>query len=499
MDKLHLKKINDATLQIETDQGIALELSEHFTFEVPNAKYTPAFKSGQWDGKIRLFNKRNNSIAFGLIEKIIDFANTRQYDVSISEDLKKPRLPASKRVLEEFINNIQIPEKIEKRDYQINSFFQMMKQQRGLLISPTGSGKSFMMYLMIRYFLEHDLDNKVLIVVPNVQLVSQLTKDFLFYSSIDDSFNEEDIHQIFSGKEKNTEKSVIISTWQSIFRLDKLWFEQFGMFLCDEVHAAKGASLQKISNNMSNAYVRIGTTGTLTADDSQVHELVLEGSFGPQYNAVKTKDLQDRNFLAKLDIQCLVLKHPEEDRKAFGKITYQDEINFLVSNRKRNNFIANLAVDQDDTNTLVLFNYVEKHGKPLFKLIQEKLPKERKDLCYYISGEIKVEERERIRGLLEKQQGAIICASLGSFSQGIDIKCLENIIFAAPIKSQIKVLQSIGRGLRISNNRNVTNLFDITDDITWKRRKNYTYNHGKKRIEIYNKEKFDFNIFPINL
>ena len=344
--------------------------------------------------------------------------------------------------------------------------------------------------MAIRYFLATN-KKKILIIVPTTSLVEQMHGDFKDYSYKDKGFFvDKECHRIYSGKEKVTNSRVIISTWQSIHRLPKEWFKDFGMIVGDEAHQFKAKSLTTIMEKCVNAEYRIGTTGTL--DGTQTHQLVLEGLFGPVHKVTTTKELMDRKDLAQLDISVLLCKYQD----AFCKETrtYQEELDFLVGYGPRNNFISNLAIDQEG-NTLILFNYVEKHGKPLHDLLREKVDKDRK--LFYVSGETAVDARENIRSITENEKNAIIVASIGTFSTGINIRNLHNIIFASPSKSQIRVLQSIGRGLRKSDRD--TKVYDVADDLHWKSRKNYTLNHAAERIKIYSKEKFKFEIFEINI
>jgi superfamily II DNA or RNA helicase len=192
----------------------------------------------------------------------------------------------------------------------------------------------------------------------------------------------------------------------------------------------------------------------------------------------------------------LILKYPEDECKAFGKNTYVEEMDYIVRHAKRNNFIRNLAIDQDG-NTLVLFQYVEKHGKVLHDLIRKAAHEKRK--IFFVSGATGVDARENIREVTESQKNAIIVASYGVFSTGINIRNIHNIIFASPSKSQIRVLQSVGRGLRKSDDGSDTFLFDITDDLHHKKRKNYTLTHGAERVKIYSKEKFKYQIYEVKL
>ena len=375
------------------------------------------------------------------------------------------------------------------RDYQFDAVSTGIHRKRGVLLSPTGSGKSLIIYALMRWYLENH-NKMVLIIVPTTSLVEQMTGDFKDYG-----FDvENEVHKIYSGKDKNTSTRVVISTWQSIYKLPRPWFHHFGMVIGDECHGFKSKSLMSIMNKASEAEYRFGTTGTL--DGAATHELVLQGLFGKIYKVTTTKSLQDNDTLAKLAIRRIVLEYTEKTRKDFGKRTYQEEIDFIVENENRNNFIRNLTIDQTG-NTLLLYNYVERHGKPLYNLIKDKADENRK--VFFVSGGTDTADREAIRGIVEKQRDAIIVASLGTFSTGINIRNLHNIIFASPSKSQIRVLQSIGRGLRKSDDGSVTVLYDISDDISWQNRKNYSLIHSFERLKMYQKEQFEYKTFKVKI
>ena len=368
-------------------------------------------------------------------------------------------------------------------------------RKRAILLSPTGSGKSLIIYMLMRWMLQNST-KKVLVVVPTTSLVQQMYADFEDYSTYDESFDvEKEVHRIYSGKPKmNMSQRVFVSTWQTIYKLPGVWFEQFGTIFGDEVHNFKSKSLTGIMNKSREAEYRFGTTGTL--DGTKTHKLVLEGLFGRIYNVTTTKKLQDDSTLAPLDIKVLLLKYPEDVRKAWGKKDYHAELDFIVKNEARNRLITNLALDQNG-NTLVLFQYVEKHGKVLYELIKNKAHSKRK--IFFVSGEVDTNDREAIRQIVETQKNAIIVASLGTFSTGINIRNLHNIVFASPSKSQVKVLQSIGRGLRNSDDGSTTQLYDIADDLHWKSRKNYTLLHSAERVKIYARESFKHKIYEVEL
>ena len=475
-------------LYVDCEPGYAAELSEFFSFYVPGYKFMPAYKNKVWDGKIRLFNRINGELSAGLYAYLIKFAAERSYSVDTEEsDYGFPVPAKSPLELADLLNDAALP--FQPRDYQYDALETALTRTRAILLSPTGSGKSFIAYLLIKYYLSN-LNNKVLLIVPTTSLVEQMYSDFTDYGMDVDQY----VHKIYSGKDKITNKRVIVSTWQSIYKLPAKWFKQFGMVVGDECHGFKSKSLSSIMNKSTEAKYRYGLTGTL--DGTQTHKLMLEGLFGPVYKVTTTKALQDNETLAPLDIKVLLLNYPENIRKDFGKRDYQDEIDFIVGNVARNRLIRNLAIDARG-NTLVLFRLVDKHGKPLFDQINNKVDEDRK--VFFVSGDTDTADREAIRGIVEKQSNAIIVASLGTFSTGINIRNLHNIIFASPSKSQIKVLQSIGRGLRKSDNGQITTLYDIADDLHWKSRKNFTLLHSAQRVKIYEKEQFKYKLIKVDL
>jgi len=272
------------------------------------------------------------------------------------------------------------------------------------------------------------------------------------------------------------------------------YFQQFGMVLGDEAHNFKAKSLTAILTNCTEASYRFGLTGTL--DGTQTHKLSLEGLFGPVNNITTTKELIDAGALSDVEIDIILLKHPQEMCKVVNKMKYQDEINHIINYSPRNNFIKNLTLDQDG-NTLVLYQFVEKHGKPLYDMIKEAAHEKRH--VFFVSGNTDAESREEVRKITEKESNAIIVASLGTFSTGINIRNLHNIVFASPSKSQIRILQSIGRGLRKSDDGRAAKIYDIADDIHWRKRKNFALKHSAERIKIYAKEKFKFQIHEVHI
>lgn len=477
-------------LQVNCERGVAAELSDYFSFFVPGYKFMPAYKNKAWDGKIRLFNALAGELNAGLFVYLVEFCKDRQYTIDIEEtDYGFPfaEKKINRDLLPDFYTHLKLP--YEVREYQHDAISTALDRHRAVLVSPTGSGKSLILYCLMRHVLGTE-KGKILVIVPTTGLVEQMYKDFADYGY--DVENK--VHRIYSGKDKTTKKRVIISTWQSIYKFPKAWFEQFDAVFGDECHGFKSKSLSSIMNKSTEAKYRFGLTGTL--DGTQTHKLVLEGLFGPVYEVTQTKKLQDDGTLAPLDITVLMLTYADNTRENFGNRTYQDEIDFIIKHDKRNKFIRNLALNQKG-NTLVLFQRVEKHGEVLFNLIRDKAEEGRK--VFFVAGKVDTDDREAIRQIVETQNNAIIVASLGTFSTGINIRNLHNIVFASPSKSQIKVLQSIGRGLRKSDDGSTTQLFDLADDLHWKTRKNFTLLHSAERVKIYNKQQFTYKIVKVDI
>ena len=490
MEAIRIRRLNYANLHVECDFGQAAEIKEFFSFMVPGAKYMPAYKRRQWDGKIRLFDSNRGELPAGLIHHLIKYIESRGYNYELVKTkygipLEEQR-PDPKEVVD-FIKTLNLP--FNPRDYQFIAIMEALHRTRGILLSPTGSGKSLIIYILLQYYLRVINDKKVLVIVPTTSLVEQMYSDFIQYGG-----DKEDIHRIYSGKDKSFEESICVSTWQSIYKMPKDWYDQFGMVIGDECHGFKSKSLMNIMNKATEAKYRYGTTGTL--DGTQTHELVLQGLFGKTFKVTTTKKLQDSGTLAELNINRLVLDYSADARRECEAKDYQEEIEYIVTNEKRNRLIRNLSLDQKG-NTLVLFNFVEKHGKPLFNMIQDKAEENRK--VFFVSGNVATSDREAIRGIVEKQKNAIIVASLGTFSTGINIRNLHNIIFASPSKSQIRVLQSIGRGLRKSDNNVATTLYDVIDNISTDNKKNFAWLHGLERLRIYEKEKFKTKTYKVSL
>ena len=497
MIKVHKK--DDVYLKVECDErGIIKELSQFFTFSIPGAAYMPAYKLRKWDGKIKLFSIHTHELYVGLYDYLVKFCNDRGYEIDGHVPNKKRKL-VSKKLVKYFVNKHLNPYAsdvaIKAHDHQVDAVHHIINNNRCSLLSPTGSGKSLIIYALTRYYLDNIPENKkILIIVPTTSLVTQMYSDFEDYSSRNGWNVENNCHTVMAGRDKShPDKRVVISTWQSIYKLDKKYFSDYYVVFGDECHLFKSKSLTSIMSKLTNCPYRIGTTGTM--DGTKVHRLVIEGLFGSVYKVTSTENLIKKNILSDFEIDCILLKHSKDFCKKYKRVTYQEEMDALLECEKRNGFIVDL-VDSLKGNTLVLFQYVKKHGIPLFESIQNRVKKRKVFLVY---GNTPTEIRENVRKIVEEENNAIIVASYGTFSTGISIRKLHNIVFASPSKSRIRVLQSIGRQLRKSEHKEKARLYDISDDIRWRKYKNHTYRHYEERLKIYESESFSHKTIFINI
>lgn len=507
---VYLIKASEVYGQIQCqDFDTIVALRDYFSFYADGYQFSPAFINRQWDGMIRLIDA-GNQIRLGLCDMVREFCE--RYNIRFVADPKIQKFTLDKKVFNGFVDSLNVHaggDSIDPYEYQVDAAHHALEQQRCLLLSPTSSGKSLIQYMLIRMYEKILPDQKMLIIVPTVGLVTQMTADFDDYSSEIEWDAYDKVHGIKAGVCKETNKHIIVSTYQSIMKLPVEYYHQFSAIMCDEVHVAKAKSIVRIMDNGINAHWRVGLTGTL--DESKTNKLVLVGMFGPVYTVITTKELMDAGQVAQLRVKVALLKHKEKDCKfmrsaprgpieeATGKkkrlkATYKEEIDFIVENEARNRFIMKFAASLDG-NSIIMVNMVE-HGENLYRWMKEALPD--RDIFLY-TGSTKADEREAIRQLMEKSENAIIIGSLGVLSTGISIKRLHNLVFAHPSKSRVKVLQSVGRLLRLSKFGNLVNMFDLVDDFLIGAYTNYTYEHGQKRVGFYHDQQFDTQVFKVNL
>jgi len=483
VSKLYITTQSETYLHVVADDtGVERELSDKFEFFYPGYQYTPSFKKGFWSGKIKMYNMRTKLIYRGLLPRILKFAKENKYKVSLDKNAYQPNAVTIEE-LQKFIKTLNLPLDIIPRDYQLKTILECINKKRLTVLSATSSGKSLIIYIVAKF-----LKQKTLIIVPTKTLVHQMIGDFKDYNCTDD------IHSIYSGKDKTTNLLLSVTTWQSLVRMPKEWFDQFNCVIVDETHQAKAASITKILEKLDECEYRFGTTGTL--DGEKTHRFIIEGLLGSVYRIVTAKQLMEDGILADLTIHAKILRHPNDIKNISKHWDYKKEIDYLISCQERNQYIVDLVLSKKGNN-LVVFNFVEKHGDILHKMFQEQTDRP----IYYIHGGIDATIRDDMRMLIEKESDAIIIAGLKAFATGTNIKRLDNIYFAHPSKSRITTLQAIGRVLRTAKNKISACLYDIADDLKPKNkgRMNFTMRHFIERLKIYKSERFHYDLDEVEL
>ena len=478
--KMRISKKNEVYLKLEDLQpSEQQELAEYFTFEVPGAKFMPMYRNRIWDGKIRLFSPASGEIYVGLLDYVKDYCDKNNISYILEENVDDTRDVVGS-VVRGFVRSLKPKSKgktLKIRDYQLEAVQLALSRNRALILSPTASGKSLIIYSLVRYY--QMAGERTLILVPTTSLVEQMYSDFQDYGWSPGTYCQ----KVYQGYTTKIEKDVVISTWQSIYKMPRKYFEQFGCIIGDEAHTFKAKSLTGIMTKLHQCKYRFGFTGTL--DGTQTHRLVLEGLFGPVKKVISTKELMDKKTLANLRIKCIILRHSNIREK----MSYAEELEYIVTNKKRMDFVVNLLRHLRG-NTLCLFQLVEKHGKILYDELKEN------ENVYFVYGGTDTSDREEIRGLVESHSNSTTIASFGTFSTGINIRNIHNIVLASPSKSKIRVLQSIGRGLRTSSTKDSILIYDIADNLG---NDNYTLRHFTERLNIYNEEQFDYDIDKVKL
>ena len=497
-----------------SDPALAKRISDHFRFRPEGYQYSPLFRRGRWDGYVRLatFRGQGGVLACRLPWGLGDPLKEKFGGKAAVDDRRTMR---ETRFDDEFIRSLPLRgaggAPIVPRGYQLETVRELYRRERALAVSPTGSGKSLAIYLLLRLAARQFPGIRSLVVVPTISLVRQMQKDFAAYSAADPSFwCDESVAAVHgrSGEGLDTRKPIVVCTWQTAHargrRGDPPLLGRFGCLVGDEAHKFKAKSLSEIMEHASGARLRFGLTGTLP----QSFAMQYRSMFGEAVRPVTTTQLIEQGTLAGVEIYAVELRHEglgKDELEALRSTgrgpaeQYQREIEYLISCERRTEFIARLAAGLEG-GTLVLFRYVQKHGAPLLAAVKAAVPLSKYPArqTLFVSGGTPAEERERVRQAMREGDGVAV-ASIGTFSVGIDIPELRNVVFASPSKSQVQVLQSIGRSLRKSSAD--SRVYDIGDLIIDPERakSNYAHRHFLERQKIYRRQSLPFRRYPVEL
>ena len=477
------------TVRLDGDRDTLYSIQQAFSYFAKDYKHMPLFKRGIWDGKVYLFKVTNCLMPSGLMGMLAAMQSRLAFELVVVPGPHSEVIPFD---ADFFLERVAPLSQFEIMEHQLGSVEEVLTHNRRLVLSPTSSGKSLIQYLCARYVLEKH-KKRVLIIVPNKSLVVQMREDFTEYAT-DGWGGEKDIHAIYAEQEIWVSQDVVVSTYQTAVKLTPDWFEQFGAIFIDEAHGAKSASVTSILENTKHMLYHAGFTGTL--DGTYMHEMEMRARFGDVTKLVTTAELMAMGIVSQLMIHALHLNHNEEACKLAAKWKYPDEVDYLINSAPRNDFIANLATTLTDKNVMVLFHRTE-HGQVLKALIEERIKGTGKTLLY-VDGNVSIDARKPMRAFMEANDGCILLASYGTSSVGLSIKNIHYMLLAHPFKDRIRVLQTIGRILRLAPGKLLAMVIDIGDYLAGKRKApNHTYEHFLTRLELYQNEGFDYEVITI--
>lgn len=507
---------------------------------VENYKFMPKFKFTSWDGKVKLFDDGNIKVglwkecvkALQVIGSNFEVVNREEFPLNRGIDPEHVK----KFVKDFFSDHYKIDkdtgEKIDfmPYDYQVETAIAILKNRYCTAEVATSGGKSLIISIVFFYLLKyHRKSIKLLIIVPSIDLVTQFYDDIheYNYGKYKENKNPIDIkiQEIMSAKPRQWhgegEPNIYISTYQSLAKIENFgdeFYRSFYAIVSDEAHQAKSTSLVNIlTETMDTAYYRFGVSGTFQ-DDGTADYLTIQSVTGPKVKSIRAKKLQDEGKITNVRIVQLILNHDDGEiqkrlndiRKNRNKVTlaYQVESMYVRRSKKRKEFLIKL-ISKISSNTLILFNIIE-FGKDLLDGLKEtyesiRIIKDGEELppieFLYIDGSVNKKQRNEIKKLMETNDDVIrvLVATYGTLSTGVSINNLHNVIFAESFKKEQRIIQSIGRVLRLHKDKSIASVFDLVDVFDYNDPRNAYYRHGGERRRLYNKHEYPFTVKKFNL
>ena len=479
-----IQKQNNSYVQLHCNEELNHKIYCLFSAFQPGYKFSPRFKHKIWDGKIHCYSPITQLLPIGLVDNLLNWCKKNNYTYRLFglDDFKDT---VDYGDMKEYVNS-QIT-KFDARDYQLDAIYKALTNKRGVLLSCTGSGKSLMIYGILKYLIAKKNKRHLLLIVPNVSLVEQMYTDFIDYGWEN---IENDVEKLYSGMDPTFRTPVLISTWQSLENQDKGFFAEYQGVIVDECHGTKANVVSRILKQCIGADYKIGTTGTLPTE--MADQLMINGVLGNVVYELKSKKLIDLGFLTKIVVASIFVRYPEEFIRTNKDRTYQEEVKVVEEKPERNrtlNFVIDHSKPTD--NILILVNHKD-HLKSVKEYLNLVYPERKVSI---MMGEVKAKERESIRTSINTEDGTLILGTFAVCSTGINIPKLHSIIMFSNSKSRIKVLQSIGRGLRKHVSKNKVIIYDIIDDLRYKTRtgkvhENYCIQHYNERLIYYKEQEF---------
>jgi len=508
-----------------TDDGRFIQLVDYTTSEIDqirlsfkkrisNWRFHPLVKKKVWDGYIT-FIDRYNRLPIGLWHKLIE--QTKKYNFELELE-NKECLVNTQINKEEFVTWVKELLKnktnLEIRDYQLESIYKILRYYKSRSELSTNAGKTLMVFLVYAYLKKIGILNKMLIIVPNTQLIIQAHDDFLDYAKDTELEGTLNIQMIYATTKKQKIKEdtdILIGTFQSLNKRDESFFEGVNVTCVDECHHTVAKSVKEIITKSYDSLYRFGLSGTLKNDEC-AESYTLDAYLGPTIQQLSSDYLIKSGYATKIFIKGIKLNYIDDDirqklyqlrvsKSIDGSKALDTERKVVIENQKRLNFIIDI-IKKTTKNSLVLFLDVKNnYGRNIYNILKEETDK----IVYYVDGGTDTKYRDQCKKNMELGDDKIMVASFGTFAQGISINNIHHLFFAESYKSDRLVRQSIGRGMRVAENKDKFIVWDFIDDFSWQRgnnkwkKDNYLLKHGKERQNIYNQQKFPYKTYTINL
>jgi superfamily II DNA or RNA helicase len=468
--------------------------------------FNPLVKKKLWDGNVKFIDKFNR-IPIGLIEKVHSVCSKYNIPFEI-EDIDLMYWDFDEADFDAWAAEFCASMEKKPRDYQVDAAKRIIKNQRSISEIATSAGKTMIIFLVFSYLRTRGLVDRLLVIVPNTNLILQTIEDFDEYSNNRTLMKFRS--QTVSGESKTKTQQnadLIVGTFQSLVKLEEDWFTDITGICVDEAHHTNANSVKKVIGKCVNAKFKFGLSGTLMQDDS-ADALTIQAFIGPLVNTISPQDLFDKKVATQVNIKIVRLQYSNEEIKqklhflrqrkneVEGSKQLSLERDLIVKSKERFKFVCDL-ISKTNKNSLVLFqNIKDNYGKRIYDHLRETCDEKE---IYYVDGSTAANLREEYKKNMEDGDNRVLIASFGTFSTGISINNLHNIFFVESYKSEKIVKQSIGRGMRLHAQKDKVTIVDIVDDLSWKGDKNYLMKHGDSRIEIYDQEGFPYKIYKVEI
>ena len=466
------------------DVDVRRKLANALKFEVPYARYMPQYKLGRWDGKVAFFGIGGTGYVnhLDVVSDVLAKNNVQIVDI---EDRRHPIQLDLQPITERYWADQGVVwpkghpaegEEIILRDYQVEAINNFLQNPQSLQEIATGAGKTITTATLSHITETH---GRSLVIVPNKSLVTQTEEDYI-NCGLDVG--------VYFGDRKELGKTHTICTWQSLNILDKKFkdgaavlslaefLDGVSTIIIDEVHQAKAEVLKNLlTRNLRNAPIRWGLTGTIPKEKFEFE--AIHASIGPVIGNITAKELQDKGVLSQCHVNIVQLLDTVEHRD------YQSELKYLVTNQGRIEYIGKLLSNIKQTgNTLILVDRISAG-----EMLQELIPG-----SVFVKGDVKLKDRKEAYDDINEGTNAVVIATYGVAAVGINIPRIFNLVLIEPGKSFVRVIQSIGRGVRKAKDKDFVQIWDITSTCKFAKR------HLTQRKKFYKEAQYPFTIEKVD-